>query len=159
MGSLPTDMTLGSGPDSSPADHLAHHVALAQAFNTVKGPFPITFATADAGVLLWTPAVGDLIVGLWAEFSQGWSGAPTERIGIGPAGCANADLACLFAPSGAVPPATPTFVRGLGLGIPFGDRVERIVSSVPLYARTVTGGNTTGALNLWVRTIAASQAS
>ncbi len=50
----------------------------------VLGPFPFSHATAglDTGMLLWTPAVGDVLLDAWVEVDTGFDGTtPLADIG------------------------------------------------------------------------------
>lgn len=137
--------------------HADAHTALHAMFNgLVRGPFTLTHSTPgiDTGVTLWTPETGDRIVGLWLEPSQDWSVAG-EQLGLGIAGTSDADLA-FRSTIPATPTAKPTFSRGQGTGFSTLLEVARLTSTDPIVARTVTGGNTTGSLTLWVMTLAAT---
>jgi hypothetical protein len=124
----------------------------------VEGPFTLTHATSgiDTGVALWTPAVGDHIVGLWIELTEAFDAAD-EKLGIGYAGTIDADLAFQFPLSMLTPPAAhATFDRGQGVGFSQLTEVVRIKHTTPLVARTLVGGNTTGALQVSFVTIPAA---
>lgn len=152
-------LSLDRSLTSSPADHLADHLALHRAFNMVRGPFTLAHDAPgiDSGVVLWTPNVGDIITGVWVEFAEAFD-AVGEEIGLGIAGTTDADLALRFPVTVAPPALTPTFPRGRGLGIPLlGSEVVRVLTTDPIRARTVIGGNTAGSLTLRVLTIPAVQ--
>lgn len=120
----------------------------------VVGPFTVTSVNADAGVPLFTPAVGDRIIGMWVEATEAFD-VSGEQFGIGIAGTTDADLAMkINAP--VVPSSKPTFTRGQGSGFPFGTEVIRLTSTAPLLYRSVIGGNATGAMTVWLRIIPAA---
>lgn len=148
MTDLPTDRTL----DSTPSQHLSDHNELHRQHNWVKGPFTLAHDTPniDTGVTLWTPAVGDIITGLWVEIGEAFD-VDGELIGLGISGTVDADLAFKF-PVDSAPPVHATFARGEGVGFGFGASMIRLLSAAPIRARTVTGGNVTGSLQLWVAT-------
>ncbi len=83
------------------------------------------------------------------EFTAGWSEAD-DQMGLGIAGTTDADLAFKFPLLTSIPSVKPTFPRGLGIGIPFGGEVVRILTEDPIVARTVNGGHDSGSLNLTV---------
>lgn len=152
------DMSLTRSASSTAAEHLEDHYKLHTAYNqAVLGPFTLNYNTAgiDTGVTLFTPAVGDVITGLWVEFTSAWS-VVGDEIGLGIAGTLDADLAFSFSLINVAPPTYPTFQRGVGIGLPALGSPVRLLTTAPIVARTKIGGNITGGLNLWVTTFPAA---
>lgn len=137
--------------DSTTAEHNDDHEALHKFHNQLKGPFRLAFSTPgiDTGVALWTPETGETIIGVYVVFQQMFDVA-NEKIGIGVNGTVDADLGFQVPVTGTLPPATPTWPRVQGFGIPAYGSVATLLSDAPLVARTVVGGNTQGSLDLYV---------
>jgi len=142
--------------ESTASDHLLDHGKL-HAFHNgiVRGPFTLTAAGLATGVTLYTPQIGEWIIGVTARFTEAFD-APGEQIGLGIAGTTDDDLAFKFPASTMMPPARPTFPRTQLFGIPWGGEVVGIATEEPLVAKSVLGTATTGALLLYVHTLPAS---
>lgn len=152
MPHLPINITVSR----SPADHLADHIALHQMQGQIQGPFALAWNTSgiNTGVALWTPHVDDRIMGLWVELDEEFD-VEDEQMGLGIVGATDADLAYIFDVT-TPPVASPSWVRGAGLGYPLGTSVTRLLTETPIVARAVIGGNTQGSLTMWVATLPAS---